>query len=242
MIDHALLHPTLTDRKMEDGCQLAAEYQVGAVCVKPYFVKRAAELLQGKGVAVCTVIAFPHGGSTLEVKRREAEIACQQGATELDLVVNIGKALGGDMQYVEDEIRAINDIARRNHALLKVIIETDLLPDDDLKVQLSEAAENAGADFVKTSTGFGFVRGIDGKFGVRGATEHDIRLIRNSVSSRIQVKASGGVRCLHDLIALRDLGATRCGTSATKAILDEYRRIGQAGEPNRDPGSLQTGY
>lgn len=231
MIDHSLLHPTLTDAELEEGCRLAAKYGVASVCVKPYFVKRAAELLRGTGVLTGAVIGFPHGNSATEVKRYETEVACRDGAVEIDMVINIGKALGGDWDYVEAEIKAVCDEAHRHRAQVKVIFENDYLTEggaglgpDEFKARLCRIAERAGADWVKTSTGYGFVKGPDGKYSYQGATEHDLRLMRTNCSQRVQVKAAGGVRDLDALIRVRDLGASRCGASATAAILDEYQR------------------
>ncbi len=231
MIDHSLLHPTLTDRELEDGCRLAAEYQVASVCIKPYAVRQAAEWLRGTGVKVGCVIGFPHGNSATAVKRFETEIACRDGAEEIDMVINIGKALGGDWEYVEADVRAVCDEAHRHGAKVKVIIENDYLAQggagltaDTLKARLCELCERAGADWVKTSTGYGFVKQPDGGYNYRGATDGDLRLMRASVSERVQVKAAGGVRDLDGLLRVRELGATRCGASATAAILDEYRR------------------
>ena len=253
MIDHSLLHPTMTDREMEEGCRLAVHYGVASVCVKPYFVRRAAELLQGSAVKVGAVVGFPHGGSITETKRYETESACRDGAVEIDMVCNIGKALSGDWGYVETEIKAVCDEAHRRGARVKVIIETDYLVAGgaglsgyDLKRRLCQVCEAAGADWVKTSTGYGFVKGADGKFASKGATESDLRLMRESVSERVQVKAAGGVRDLDGLILVRDLGASRCGASATKSILDEYRRraaMEAAGEvAGGGQGSLGGGY
>ncbi len=224
MIDHALLHPTLTDAEMRAGCELARKYAVASVCIKPYAVKLAAEALRGSGVAVGTVIGFPHGSSTTEIKRRETEQACRDGATEIDVVINIGKALGGDWPYVESELREITSEAHSRGALVKVIFETDFLSGDAVKIRLCEICDRVEADFVKTSTGFGFVRQPDGHFNTLGATAHDLALLRVHTPPKVQVKASGGVRNLDGLLAVRDLGATRCGTSATAAILDEYHR------------------
>jgi deoxyribose-phosphate aldolase len=224
MIDHALLHPTMTDAEMRAGCEVARQYAVASVCIKPYAVKLAVEALRGSGVAVGTVIGFPHGSSTTEIKRNETAQACRDGATEIDVVINIGKVLGGDWAYVENELREITSEAHEHGALLKVIFETDFLTDDAIKVRLCEICERAGADFVKTSTGFGFVRRPDGQFNTVGATAHDLALMRAHTSPKVGVKASGGVRNLDGLIAARDLGATRCGTSATAQILDEYQR------------------
>ncbi|MHC4712919.1 MAG: deoxyribose-phosphate aldolase [Planctomycetota bacterium] len=231
MIDHSLLHPTMTDQDLEDGCRLAAAYGVASVCVKPYAVKRAVEILKGTGVMVGCVIGFPHGNSLAECKRYEAELACRDGAAELDMVMNIGKALSGDWEYVERDVKAVCDEAHKHGAKVKVILETDYLTkggaglsSDDLKRKLCRICERAGADWVKTSTGYGFVKGPDGNYNYKGATERDLRLMRESCSPKVQVKAAGGVRDLDSLILVRDLGATRCGASATVAILDEYRR------------------
>jgi deoxyribose-phosphate aldolase len=231
MIDHSLLHPTMTDRDLEEGCRLAARYGVASVCIKPYFVARAAELLRGSGVAVGCVIGFPHGNSTTESKRYETELACRDGAVEIDMVINLGKALGGDWDYVERDIRTVCEEAHRRGAKVKVIFENDYLTQggaglgaDDFKRRLCEISERAGADWVKTSTGYGFVKGADGKYSYQGATEHDLKLMRASCSPKVQVKAAGGVRDLDGLMVVRDLGGTRCGATATAAMLDEYRR------------------
>jgi deoxyribose-phosphate aldolase len=219
------------------GCRLAADYGTASVCIKPYFVKRAAELLQGTGVIVGTVVGFPHGCSATESKRYETELACQDGAAEIDMVLNVGKALSGDWAYVERDVKAVCDEAHQRGAKVKVILETDYLDkggaglsSDDFKRRLCQTCERAGADWVKTSTGFGFVRQPDGAYRYRGATEHDLRLMRASVSPKVQVKAAGGVRDLDALIKTRDLGASRCGVSVTAAMLDEYRRRAAADE------------
>jgi deoxyribose-phosphate aldolase len=232
MIDHSLLHPTLTDPELEAGCRLAAKYQVASVCIKPYYTRRAAELLQGTSVAVGTVIGFPHGGSTTEVKRYETEVACKDGATEIDMVINIGKALSGDWDYVEQDIRAVVAEAHRHGAIVKVIFENDFLPDDPIKIQLCRICERVDANYVKTSTGYGFVKGADGKYTYQGATEHDLKLMRAHTSPRVQVKAAGGVRDLDALIHCRDLGVARVGMTATATTLEEYKwRATQAETP-----------
>jgi deoxyribose-phosphate aldolase len=230
MIDHSLLHPTMTDKELEDGCRLAAKYGVASVCIKPYFVKQAAQLLKGSTVKVGAVIGFPHGNSTTESKRYETELACKDGAVEIDMVINVGKALSGDWDYVERDIRGVCDEAHKRGAKVKVIFENDYLinggaglTSEKLKRKLGEISERAGADWIKTSTGYGFVKGADGKYSYQGATEPDLRLMKDSVSDRVQVKAAGGVRDLDGLIRVRELGATRCGASATAAILDAYR-------------------
>lgn len=231
MIDHSLLNPTLTDEQLEAGCELAARYGTASVCLKPYFVKRAAELLKGTGVLVGTVVGFPHGSSTTESKRYETELACVDGAVEIDMVMNIGKALSGDWKFVEQDIKAVCDEAHKHGAKVKVILEMDYLDKggaglsgDDFKHRLCQICERAGVEWVKTSTGFGFVKQPDGSYNYKGATEHDLKLMRASVSAKVQVKAAGGVRTLDGLIKTRDLGASRCGATATAEMLDEYRR------------------
>src|SRR5579871_4588212 len=241
MIDHSLLHPTMTDRELEEGCLLAARYQVASVCIKPYYVMRAGELLAGSGVAVGTVIGFPHGGNTTEVKRYETRTACLAGATEIDMVINIGKALSGDWEYVAQDIRAVVEEAHRHGALVKVIFENDFVTDDAVKATLCRICEEAGAEFVKTSTGYGFVKGPDGKYAYRGATEHDIALMRRCCSPKVGVKAAGGIRDLDALLRARELGVARVGASATAALLDELKRRMAAGQAERSqPAPLGT--
>jgi deoxyribose-phosphate aldolase len=231
MIDHSLLHPTMTDGDLEEGCKLAAQYGVASVCIKPYAVRRAVELLEGSGVLVGAVIGFPHGNSSSESKRYETELACRDGAVEIDMVINIGKALSGDWEYVESDIKSVCDEAHKRGAKVKVIFENDYLAEggaglssDEFKRQLCQICERAGADWVKTSSGYGFVKQPDGSYSYQGATEHDLALMRASVSQKVQIKAAGGVRDLDGLIKVRDLGGTRCGATATAAMLDEYRQ------------------
>ena len=224
MIDHSLLHPTMTDKDLEEGCRLAVKYKVASVCIKPYGVKRAAQWLKGSGVKVGTVIGFPHGGSTTDVKRYETQVAISDGASEIDMVVNIGKVLSGDWDYVKEEIRVVCQEAHARGAIVKVIFENDFLPNDEIKIKLCQISELAGADFIKTSTGYGFVKDADGKYSSKGATAHDLKLMRANVSGKIQLKAAGGVRDLDSLINARELGCTRCGATATSAIIDEYLR------------------
>ena len=231
MIDHSLLHPTLTDEELEEGCRLAMKYGVASVCIKPYAVKCAAGLLAGSNVRVGCVVGFPHGNSCTEAKRYETELACRDGAAEIDVVINVGKALSGDWEYIERDVKAVCGEAHRRGAKVKVILETDYLDKggagldgDSLKRKLCQICELAGADWVKTSTGYGFVKQPDGSYNYKGATAHDLELMRAACSAQVQVKAAGGVRDLDSLMMVRDLGASRCGASATAAILDEYRR------------------
>jgi deoxyribose-phosphate aldolase len=222
-IDHSLLRPELDDQFITDGCKLAAEYHVASVCCRPADVKRAVELLKGTDVAVGTVIGFPHGGTTTEVKVFEAEQALRDGATELDMVINIGALRSGRDEYVKKDIAAVVDKAHAAGAIVKVILENAYL-DDEQKVRGCKLVEAAGADFVKTSTGFA----------PTGATHEDLALMRRSVSPRIQVKAAGGVRTLDGLLAVMELGVTRIGATATATILDDFKSrkaVGAAAKP-----------
>jgi deoxyribose-phosphate aldolase len=243
LIDHSLLHPTMTDKELEEGCELAAHYKVAAVCIKPYYVARAAEILAGSRVAVGTVIGFPHGGSTTEVKRFETQVACREGATEIDMVINIGKALSADWEYVAQDVRAVVEAAHGAGAIVKVIFENDFMPYDSIKMTLCHLCEEAEADFVKTSTGYGFVKGSDGKYSYKGATEHDLTLMRATCSPRVKIKAAGGVRDLDALIHCKELGCDRVGATATAAMMDEFRRREAAEEIEDDvrEGTLGTG-
>jgi deoxyribose-phosphate aldolase len=212
MFDHSLLQPNLTDAEMEAGLQVARAYNVASVCIKPYYVRRAAEVLTGSDVKVCTVIGFPHGSQRTEVKVYEAERAMDDGATELDMVCNVGKVLSGDWIYVAEDIRAVVKAAHQGKALVKVIFENCYLQVEH-KERLCRVCGEVGADFVKTSTGYGST----------GATDDDLRLMRRCSPPRVQVKAAGGVRTFERLTAVRALGVTRVGATATKAILDECK-------------------
>jgi deoxyribose-phosphate aldolase len=218
MIDHSLLQPTLTDADLEAGCLLAREFGVASVCIKPYAVRQAARWLAGSGVAVGTTVGFPHGGHHTAVKVREAELAVDDGATELDMVVNIGKVLSQDWRYVADDIRAVVEAVHARQALVKVIFENCFLKDSH-KEQLCRICGEATADFVKTSTGYG-----DG-----GAIDDDLKLMRRCAPPHVQVKAAGGVRTFARLLQVRALGVTRVGATATKAILEEARRAAACG-------------
>jgi deoxyribose-phosphate aldolase len=209
-IDHSLLRPELTAAEVEAGCDLARRYDVASVCVKPLDVALAQSRLASTDVAVGTVIGFPHGSHRTDTKVFEAERALADGATELDLVIAIGRLIGGDDDYVREDIAAVVDVAKKGLALTKVILENAYLTDDQ-KVRGCQLAEAAGADFVKTSTGFA----------PSGATHDDLRLMRRSVSPHIQVKAAGGVRSLDAMIEVMALGVTRIGATRTAEMLDE---------------------
>ncbi|MFH1740502.1 MAG: deoxyribose-phosphate aldolase [bacterium] len=226
LIDHSLLHPMLTDKELEQGCELAVKFGVACVCIKPCAVPNALEWLSGSGVALGTVVGFPHGDNRTETKVYEADLACEDGATELDMVINIGKARGEDWDFVEREIQSIYDISQKYNALLKVIFENDFLTEDRLKIKLCEICAQVGVDFIKTSTGYGFVKRGDGSYSYQGAADRDLKLMREHSPSHIQIKAAGGVRSLDDVLRVRSLGATRIGASATEAILAEAKRRG----------------
>jgi deoxyribose-phosphate aldolase len=225
MIDHSLLHPTMTDEIIADGCALALRYDVATVCVKPYATATTRDLLVGSAVGVCAVIGFPHGNSTPRIKFAETLHVIADGATEVDMVINIGKALGGDWDYVSEEIRAVNHACQTQGALLKVIFETDYLQDEHIR-RLCHLCSEHGVAFVKTSTGYGFVKQPSGDYNYRGATDHVLRLMRESSAPEIQIKAAGGVRTLDDLLRVRGLGVTRVGATATAVILDEAKARG----------------
>ncbi len=220
LIDHALLHPTIDDDEIVAGCREAVEFGVASVCVKPYAVPLAAAELAGTDVAVGTVIGFPHGATPTEVKVFETRWAVSHGAAEVDMVINIGKALSGDWLYVEHDIRAVVDAAKVRGAIVKVIFETDFISDDETKRKLCSICSRCGVDFVKTSTGFGFVKQTDGQYNYVGATEADVKLMREACPARVGVKASGGIRSLDQAMRFQQLGATRLGTSATRAICE----------------------
>jgi len=224
LIDHALLHPTLTDEAIREGCELAASLNLKSVCVKPYAVPLARRILAGTQTLVGTVIGFPHGAHTSPIKAAEADQACLDGADELDMVINVAKALQNDWEFVHDDIAAVVHAAQSHQALVKVILETDYLADDQLKRTLCQICMDAGANFVKTSTGFGFVKSDGGGYSYTGATESDVRLMKAVCNNHIGVKASGGIRSHADALRMIDAGATRLGTSASQAILSQAGR------------------
>jgi deoxyribose-phosphate aldolase len=226
MIDHSLLHPTMTDLDLVNGCKLAVKHHVATVCIKPYSVSLAVEQLAGTDVGVCTVIGFPHGNSKPIVKIYETEQAIDDGASEIDMVVNIGKVLSKDWAYISGEIKAINEACVSRGAILKVIFENDFLPADDFKIRLCEICSDAKVAFVKTSTGYGFTKQVSGGYNYAGATEHDLTLMRKHCTPEVQVKAAGGVRTLDDLLRVKYLGVTRVGATATEAILAEAKKRG----------------
>lgn len=232
MIDHSLLHPTMTDEDIRKGCELARRCGTATACVKPYSIPLAVEVLKGSDVGVCPVIGFPHGNSTTRIKVAEASEAAEAGGAEIDMVINAGKALGGDWTYVASEIRAINDAVTARGAILKVIFENDYLKDEHI-IRLCEICSEIRVAFIKTSTGYGFVKQPDGAYNYKGATVPHLKLMRAHTAPSVQIKAAGGVRSLDDLLLVRSLGISRIGATATEPILEEARRRGIGDKPVR---------
>src|SRR5438067_10006845 len=225
-IDHSLLKPELDDASLEAGCKLAARYDVASVCVRPRDVERARDLLSGSTVAVGTVVGFPHGSSRTETKVFEARLALQNGARELDMVIDIGGLISGDDSHVREQIADVVKVAHAEGALVKVILENAYLTDEQ-KVRGCQLVEAAGADFVKTSTGYA----------PTGATIEDLKLMRRSVSQRVGVKAAHGIRTLDGLVEVLELGVTRVGATQTAAMLDEFT----ARKANNAPAESPSG-
>ncbi|MFC1997985.1 deoxyribose-phosphate aldolase [Chloroflexota bacterium] len=232
VIDHSLLKPELTETDVIEGCELAHQYHAATVCVKPTHVKLAAEKLKNSDVIVSTVVGFPHGSNRTEIKVLEANMAMDDGALELDMVLNIGQLRTGKYDFVREDIKAVCDAAHTRGAKVKVILENAYLTDEE-KVIACKLCEDAGADWVKTSTGFA----------PGGATINDLRLMRETVSEKVQVKAAGGIRTLDAILPVIDVGCTRVGATATAVILDEFERRFVAGksDPNQVPEDT-TGY
>jgi len=212
MIDHSLLKPNLTDREVEEGCRIAHDYRVAAVCVRPSDVRRAAEILRGSPVRVTTVVGFPHGSTTTAAKVCEAEEAIRNGAVELDVVLNIGKLKSKDHDYIKADLEAVTSAAHARNVIVKVIFENCYLSDEE-KIAACRIAGEIGVDFIKTSTGFG----------PGGAEDHDLKLMRKQSIPSIKLKAAGGIRTLERAIEVRKLGCTRIGATATVAILERLK-------------------
>jgi deoxyribose-phosphate aldolase len=219
VIDHSLLRPELTEEEVIAGCELAARHHVATVCVKPCHVTLAKRLLANSDVKVSTVIGFPHGGTTTPVKVFEAKEAMDNGAVELDMVLNIGELRSGNYDFVKSDIQAVCETAHARGVKVKVILENAYLTDEQ-KVKACQLAEAAGADWVKTSTGFA----------PSGATLEDLRLMRATVGPQVQVKSAGGVRTLDALLAVIDAGVTRSGATATAAILEDFMKRQEEGK------------
>lgn len=211
-IDHSLLNPALTVEELEAGCRLALKYDVASVCILPYYAARCAELLRGSAVHTSTTIGFPHGGHRTEVKLAEADYAMNDGATELDAVINISKARSGDWEYVGREIQLLTQAAHDRGAKIKIIFENAYLNDAE-KIRLCQICGQIGVDWVKTSTGYA----------PSGATIDDLKLMRAHSPASVEVKAAGGIRELDTFLAVRALGVSRIGATRTALIIDEWR-------------------
>jgi deoxyribose-phosphate aldolase len=230
LIDHTLLKPEVTRDDIRKLCNEALKYGFASVCINPWNVSLAAEMLRGSEVRVCTVVGFPLGATLPQVKVYETEEVIKLGAQEIDMVINVGALKSGQVDAVEADIRGVVEASHRGGAICKVILETVLLTTDE-KVRGSLAAKNAGADFVKTSTGFA----------AGGATAEDVRLMRAVVGGEIGVKAAGGVRSLEDLQKMVEAGATRIGASASVKIL-EQARAGAPATAAAEPVVASTSY
>ncbi|HIV03472.1 MAG TPA: deoxyribose-phosphate aldolase [Candidatus Aphodoplasma excrementigallinarum] len=212
MIDHSLLKPTLTDQDIIDGCNLAKEYKVASVCVRPSDLPLCRKILAGSDVLLTTVIGFPHGTTTTKTKVAESAEAIENGAVELDVVLNIGKLRSGEYDYVADDLQAVINLAHANNVLVKVIFENCYLSREEI-IKACEICNKVGADYVKTSTGYG----------TGGATDEDLKLMRQYAAPNIKIKAAGGVRTLERAIEVRKLGVTRFGCTATCGILERLK-------------------
>ncbi len=213
MIDHSLLNPTLNQEDLETGIQVALAYNVGSVCIMPYYLKRCAELLKGSTVKASTTIGFPHGGHTTAIKVAEAKQALEDGGEELDMVCNISKVLSGDWDYVKADIAAVTKVVHDAGQKIKVIFENCYL-NDEQKIKLCEICTELNCDWVKTSTGYG----------TGGATHEDLKLMRKHAGDHIQVKAAGGVRDVDAMITVKKIGCTRIGASRTIEMMDDLRK------------------
>jgi len=225
MIDHSLLHPTMTDEQIIEGCRIAKKCDVATVCIKPYAIETAVEILNSSDVKVCTVVSFPHGNSTMGIKIKETEDVMDMGAIEVDMVVNIGKVLSGKWDYVSEEIKEINEVVTGNKGILKVIFENDYLEDSHI-IRLCEICSAHSVAFVKTSTGYGFVRQENGMYSYKGATDHHLKLMRKHSAEGVRIKGAGCLRTLDDLLRVMEIGVTRIGATATEGIIEEAKKRG----------------
>ncbi|KAI1499086.1 hypothetical protein F5X99DRAFT_391195 [Biscogniauxia marginata] len=234
LIDHSLLHPTMTDGEILAGLEIAKKHKVATACIKPYCVSAAKDVLEGSGVLICAVVGFPHGNSTTNIKVLETDEAIKAGAHEIDMVVNVGKVLGGDWEYVRNEIQAINEVVIKQGAALKVIFENDFLEDEHI-IHLCKICTALSVAFVKTSTGYGFVKQPNGQYSYKGATAPRLKLMKQNVGPNVHIKAAGGIRTLDQFLFAMSLGVTRIGATATTSILDEAAKRGIKNTPTEVP-------
>jgi deoxyribose-phosphate aldolase len=230
LIDHSLLQPFFTDAEIDAGLELSKKYDVATACIKPYSVAAAKRALAGTTVGICAVVGFPHGNSTTAIKAMEAAEAVKAGATEIDMVVNVGKVLSGDWAWVEDDIKAVNHATVAHGGILKVIFENDFLKDEHI-IRLCEVCTKLEVAFVKTSTGYGFTKQANGDYNYRGATIPHLKLMKKHAGGNVKVKAAGGVRTLDDFLYVISLGIERVGLSATAAIMEEAKKRGISETP-----------
>jgi deoxyribose-phosphate aldolase len=231
VIDHSILRPELTEADVIAGCELADKYHVATVCVKPCHVKLSKQVLKNSDVVVSTVIGFPHGSNVTAIKVAEAQQAMNDGALELDMVLNIGELRSGHADYVREDIKAVCDAAHARGVKVKVIFENAYLTDEQ-KILACKLSDAAGADWVKTSTGFA----------PSGATIEDLKLMRANVSEKVQVKAAAGIRTLDALLAVIDAGVTRCGATVTAVIMDEFEKRQKEGTVGATEAKLGGAY
>ncbi|MDX2190955.1 MAG: deoxyribose-phosphate aldolase [Bacteroidota bacterium] len=224
MIDHSLLQPVMTDEMLKAGIELAIKYDVASVCIKPYALEMAVEMLKGTTINPGTTVGFPHGSNTIECKIFETLEALKKGAKEIDMCVNTGKVLSQDWAYVKRELAEVTKACHDHGATIKIIFETDYITDDALKIRLCEICTEVGCDWVKTSTGFSYIKMPDDRFDYVGATEHNIALFRKHSGPKVQVKPSGKVRSLDDVLKYKALGATRIGVRLTAEVLEEAKK------------------
>lgn len=227
MIDHTLLHPALTDKEIKAGCDVAKKYNVAAVTVKPYIIREVAECLQGTDIKVASVVGFPHGSSSPEIKMLEAQQCIKDGATEIEIVINIGRVLSENRDYTEAELSILQQIVSDHNAIMKVVIESDFLTSDQHKIYLCEVCNKLNVPYINTSTGFGFAQHNNGFYRCNGATEH-VKLLKMHAAESINIKTTGNISTLDDLLRFKELGVSRIGTTATQTIMDEaHKRYGE---------------
>ncbi|MGF1530886.1 MAG: deoxyribose-phosphate aldolase [Puniceicoccaceae bacterium] len=241
LFDHAVLQPVHTATDTRAGCELGLKYGVAAICVKPCYLSLAAEILAGSTVAPCAVTAFPHGNSGLQARLAEISEVLKAGATEIDTVANLGLVREGNWSDLRSELSQITSLTHQNGALLKLIFETDFLTQPEIAA-LAELAAEVGVDFVKTSTGFAYLPQPEGGFKTRGATEEAIITMRDHVAGKCQLKASGGIRTLDQVLRFRELGCTRIGIGATATLLEAAQQRYQSGSPQTTPTPTDQSY
>ncbi|NNE27333.1 MAG: deoxyribose-phosphate aldolase [Saprospiraceae bacterium] len=220
MIDHAVLHPTQMETDLDTAISLSLKYNIASLCVKPYMVKHTSAGLAGSEVLCSTVIGFPHGSNASTTKLFESEKALYHGARELDMVANIGRIKSGDWINIRNEVDSIGQLCHDNQAIVKVIIETDFLTSDEI-IAMAQLLDDSAADFIKTSTGFGYTKRSNGFYAYDGALLDNVVLIKNNIKGALKIKASGGIRDLETLKKFKSAGAERIGTSSTESIMEE---------------------